>query len=52
VDCQLNRDKKMMTAVYGKKQSVEIMHSKDPANPICYIKLYLKPMQLVILKNF
>lgn len=52
VDCQLNRDKKLMTAVYGKKQNVEIIHSKDPANLVCYIKLYLKPMQLVILKNY
>ena len=52
VDSELNRDKKFMTGVYGKKQSVEIMHSKDPANPVSYIKLYLKPMQLVILKNY
>ncbi len=41
-----------MTLVYGYKSNVEILHSPDPANPVCYIKLYLKPMQLVILKNY
>ncbi|MBN8836176.1 MAG: alpha-amylase [Sphingobacteriia bacterium] len=52
VDCQLNRDKKWMTTVYGKKQNVEILYSENPNRPLCYVKLYLKPMQLVILKNY
>lgn len=33
------------------KSNVDILHSEGPANPVCYIKLYLKPKQLVILKN-
>lgn len=52
VDCQLNRNHKWMKPVYGIKTNVEILHSEDPTNPVCYIKLYLKPMQLVILKNY
>jgi len=52
VDCQLNRSRKWLTPVYGCKSNVEILHSENPANPVCYIKLYLKPMQLVILKNY
>jgi glycosidase len=51
VDCQLNRHRKWMKPVYGLKTNVEILHSENPANPVCYIKLYLKPMQLIILKN-
>lgn len=52
VDCQLNRNHKWMKPVYGLKTNVEILHSENPANPVCYVKLYLKPMQLVILKNY
>jgi glycosidase len=52
VDCQLNLNHKWMRPVYGLKTNVEILHSENPANPVCYIKLYLKPMQLVILKNY
>ncbi len=52
VDCHLNRGKKWMECVYGKKSNVEIIVSKNPANPICFIKLHLKPMELVILKNY
>ena len=52
IDCQLNHDKKWMTTVYGQKRNVEILRSENPTNPVCYIKLYLKPMQLVILKNY
>lgn len=40
-----------MKPVYGSTSNVEIKHSEDPANPVCYIHLYLRPMQLVILKN-
>lgn len=52
VDCQLNRNHKWMKPVYGLKTNVEILHSENPANPVCYIKLYLMPKQLVILKNY
>ncbi len=52
VDCQLNRSRKWMKPVYGLKTNVEILHSENPASPVCYIKLYLKPKQLVILKNY
>ena len=52
VDCQLNRNHKWMKPVYGLKTNVEILHSENPAKPACYIKLYLKPKQLVILKNY
>ncbi len=52
VDCQINRNHKWMTPVYGCKGNVEILYSPDPSNPVCFIKLYLKPMQLVILKNY
>ncbi len=52
VDCQLNKTRKWMEPVYGGKSNVDIQHSEDPANPVCYIHLYLKPMQLVILKNY
>jgi hypothetical protein len=52
VDQQLNRGKKWMKPVYGKKSNVEIIVSENPAKPICFIKLHLKPMELVILKNF
>lgn len=51
VDCQLNRHRKWMKPVYGLKTNVEILHSENPANPVCYIKLYLQPMQLIILKT-
>ena len=51
IDRQLNGGKKWLTPVYGCKSNVEIHHSEDPANPVNYIKLYLMPMQLVILKN-
>ena len=52
VDCQLNKSHKWMMPVYGSKGNIEIQHSQDPANPVCYIKLYLRPMELVILKNY
>jgi len=52
VDSQLNRTCKWMKPVYGDKSNIEIMHSENPSNPVCYIKLYLKPMELVILKNY
>ena len=52
VDCQLNRGKKWMKCVYGKKSSVEIIVSENPANPICFIRLHLQPMELIILKNY
>ena len=52
VDCQLNRNHKCMKPVYGYKSNVEILHSENSAKPACYIKLYLRPKQLVILKNY
>ena len=52
VDSQINRGKKWMKCVYGKKSNVEIIVSENPANPISFIKLHLKPMELVILKNY
>ena len=52
VDCQLNRGKKWMECVYGKKNKVEIIVSENPANPICFIKVHLQPMELIILKNY
>jgi glycosidase len=52
IDDQLNRNKKWMKPVYGYKSNAEIFHGKDPAHPVSFIKLYLKPMQLVILKNY
>lgn len=52
IDGELNRDQKWMTPVYGYKTNVEILHSPDPSNPASYINLYLKPLQLVILKNY
>ena len=52
IDCQLNRGKKWLTCVYGTKSNVEIRVSENPANPVCFIKLHLRPMELVILKNY
>ena len=52
IDCQLNLGKRWMTTVFGQQRNVEILRSENPANPVCFIKLYLKPMQLVILKNY
>ena len=52
VDCQLNRNRKWMKPVYGLKSNVEILYSENPASPLCYLRLYLKPNQLVILKNY
>jgi glycosidase len=52
LDSQINKTKKWMMPVYGVSGNVEIQHSEDIANPVCYIHLYLKPMQLVILKNY
>ncbi|WP_394772575.1 alpha-amylase family glycosyl hydrolase [Mucilaginibacter sp.] len=49
VDREVNRNRKWMTPVYGYEGDVEILH---PPNPVCCIKLELKPMQLVILKNY
>ena len=50
-DCRLNKTQKWMKPVYGSTSNVEIQHSEDPANPVCYILLYLRPMKLVILKK-
>lgn len=52
VDYQLNRNCKWMKPVYGLKTNVEISHSQDPGSTVSYVKLYLKPKQLVILKNY
>lgn len=52
VDCQLNKARKWMKPVYGCSSNIAIQHSEDPANPVCYIHLYLRPMQLMILKNY
>jgi len=52
VDYQLNREKKWMVSVYGQKGNVAIIVSDNPGKPICFIKLHLKPMELVILKNY
>jgi alpha-amylase len=52
VDYHPKRKCKWMTPVYGYESNIEILQSEDSANPFCYIKLYLKPMQLVILKNY
>ena len=52
VDSQLNRNKKWMKCIYGKKNNVEIIISENPGNPMCFIKLHLKPMELIILKNY
>lgn len=52
IDAQLNKTRKWMKPVYGTTNNVEIEHSEDPANPVYYIHLYLRPMQLVILKNY
>lgn len=51
IDHQLNKNHKWLTPVYGYTSNVEIHHSEDPVNPVSYIKLYLRPMQLVILKT-
>ena len=52
IDYLLNRTHKWMTQVYGNKANIVIQHSENPANPMCYIKLYLRPMELVIMKNY
>ena len=52
IDYLLNRTHKWMTQVYGNKTNIVIQHSENPANPVCYIKLYLRPMELVIMKNY
>jgi glycosidase len=52
LDSQINTTQKWMKPVYGYTSNVAIQHSEDPANPVCYIHLYLSPMQLVILKNY
>lgn len=52
IDRQINHGKKWMNGVYGKKNNVEIIASENPAKPICFIKLHLNPMELIILKNF
>lgn len=48
IDAQLNFNLQWMTSVYGYNSDVKICHSEE----VCSIKLYLKPMQLVILKNY
>lgn len=52
IDNQLNKTNKWMKPVYGATTNIEIQHSEDPANAVCYIHLYLRHMQLVILKNY
>ncbi|HEK19018.1 MAG: alpha-amylase [Mucilaginibacter sp.] len=52
VDCEVNRNRQWMRPVYGHGIDVEIRQSPDPSNPVRYIRLDLKPMQLVILKNY
>jgi alpha-amylase len=49
IDATLNKDKKNMNCIYGKNGTVEIL--KHGEQSIRFIKLFLRPMQFVILKN-
>lgn len=49
VDSTLNKDKKIMNCIYGKSGAIEI--HKQEEQSIRFIKIYLQPMQFVILKN-
>jgi len=49
VDYNLNKDKKYMNCIYGNSGNVEIHKLEEQT--IRFIKLYLQPMQFVILKN-
>ncbi len=42
----------LIDKAHGYDRDVEIFHLENSGNKVCAIKLYLKPMQLVILKNY
>lgn len=50
VDYRINKNKKYMKPLYGYDQNIELHKGKN-GNKKMYIQLYLKPMQLVILKS-
>jgi hypothetical protein len=52
IDGQLNKTIYSMKGVYGSKTDVPILHCNQQGYEISYIKLELKPMELVILKNY
>jgi glycosidase len=52
IDGQLNKTVNSMKGVYGGKADVPILRCNQPGHEISYIKLDLKPMELVILKNY
>lgn len=52
IDGPLNETRDLMKTVYGSKCHAPIHHCNQPGHEKSYIKLYLRPMELVILKNF
>jgi glycosidase len=51
IDYRINKNSNNMKALYGHENYVEVMHHNGGEDKIRFIKLYLKPMQFVILKN-
>lgn len=49
IDAALNAGRKTMNCIYGKTGALEILTNKEQG--IRFVKIYLQPMQFVILKN-
>ena len=51
IDYRINKNSKHMTALYGYENFVEVLYPNNKENKIRFIRLYLKPMQFIIIKS-
>ncbi len=51
IDYRINKNSICMKSIYGHENNVEVLHHKSNGKKRV-VRLYLKPMQLVILKNY
>ncbi len=51
IDYRINKISKHMKALYGYENCVEVLYPNNKENKIRFIRLYLKPMQFIILKS-
>jgi alpha-amylase len=51
VDYRINRDSRTMKSLFGYDSCVEVLRQEKDGVKTRYVRLYLKPMQFIILKN-
>ena len=51
IDYEINQNRRCMKSLYGYDNVVEVLQQKDGRDKMRFVRLYLKPMQFVILKN-